>query len=320
MTDHLINYGIDNISVSLGDGKQVFEGKELERMIKKLQIFITHFERVRKYGIPSIFLDQMVKNKTEGKIFETLEELIGFVVATLKSCTNGELTKNYNLGNNPEKRSLPFYFRFDKNPDESELKEIKRLNLNAKFKEDKLSGKFINFDKEDSENFIKVDEEFKNIRFVFSKNSGQQYYEFNIRADVMKKHSSVIVNHDTVSSVRFKNLQSIYSTISYMDFPPFFIEEKNNNISLKTKGKFLDFIIGRGKKGLQIQRYKGLGEMNPGQLWDTTMNPATRTLLQVKSDDEVEAEEIFSILMGDAVEPRRNFIQENALEVKNLDV
>jgi len=84
--------------------------------------------------------------------------------------------------------------------------------------------------------------------------------------------------------------------------------------------ELLRAILDMGKKGLNLQRYKGLGEMNPLQLWETTMNPETRSLLQVKLEDMTGVDEIFTILMGDEVEPRRNFIQEHALEVRRLDV
>ena len=81
-----------------------------------------------------------------------------------------------------------------------------------------------------------------------------------------------------------------------------------------------DYILEQGKTGLQITRFKGLGEMNPEQLWDTTLNPEFRSMLQVQIEDVMEADTLFTLLMGDQVEPRREFIEDNALSVKNLDI
>ncbi len=90
--------------------------------------------------------------------------------------------------------------------------------------------------------------------------------------------------------------------------------------TLRSLDELVDFFIAAGKKGIAVNRYKGLGEMNPDQLWETTMDPAIRTLLQVRAEDHTEADLMFTTLMGDQVEPRRKFIEDNALDVKNLDV
>ena len=101
---------------------------------------------------------------------------------------------------------------------------------------------------------------------------------------------------------------------------PFKLEGEDGGLEFNSLKEMLEHIRNSGKKGMSIQRYKGLGEMNPQQLWETTMDPEKRTLLKVTMEDAVEAEQMFTILMGDAVEPRREFIEKHAPEVRFLDV
>ena len=112
----------------------------------------------------------------------------------------------------------------------------------------------------------------------------------------------------------------IYEPIKEFDNPPFELHNNGDSTTVASKHDLLQAVLNMAKKGFYIQRYKGLGEMNPEQLWETTMDPEVRILLQVNADDQVASEELFTTLMGDEVEPRRQFIQTNALQARNVDV
>jgi DNA gyrase subunit B len=133
-------------------------------------------------------------------------------------------------------------------------------------------------------------------------------------------HSSIIIDENFVTTPEFRELQSLSPALLGLGGPAYKVREKGEEKNFSDTGKLVRYVLDLGKKGLAIQRYKGLGEMNPDQLWKTTMDPEKRTFLQVTIEDVVKADEIFTILMGDAVEPRRAFIQRHALEVRNLDI
>jgi DNA gyrase subunit B len=127
------------------------------------------------------------------------------------------------------------------------------------------------------------------------------------------------IGDDFVASPEYKALYSTYEEIREYAQGPWTIID-GGETALASREELVKHVLDEGKRGVSVQRYKGLGEMNAEELWETTMNPATRTLLQVKLEDEEVAENIFTTLMGDAVEPRRQFIEENALNVRNLDI
>ena len=102
--------------------------------------------------------------------------------------------------------------------------------------------------------------------------------------------------------------------------PPFVVAKESLRETLQSWAELLEYVKREGTRDVNVQRYKGLGEMNAGQLWETTMNAESRTLLRIRLEDAVECETIFSTLMGEDVEARRKFIEENALDVRNLDV
>lgn len=132
--------------------------------------------------------------------------------------------------------------------------------------------------------------------------------------------AKIVIDWELASHVEFIKSVEIHTALVDRLPTPLLLGENGKSEQVTTRDELLERVLLAAKKDLSIQRYKGLGEMNPEQLWETTMNPERRTLLQVKIDDAVETDQIFTILMGDAVEPRRKFIEDNALDVKNLDV
>jgi DNA gyrase subunit B len=137
----------------------------------------------------------------------------------------------------------------------------------------------------------------------------------------------VVIDWNLVDSAEYEELYSIEQDVRSIGPAPYFVRESEKaskgggeEVEIEDADALWEYIDARGRKGMQIQRYKGLGEMNPEQLWETTLDPNTRVMLQVRLDDAVQTDQIFTILMGDQVEPRRQFIETNALNVKNLDI
>jgi len=145
----------------------------------------------------------------------------------------------------------------------------------------------------------------------------------HIIGPVEKSFTPIKIGRGLIYANDYQKCYLTGKSIAKYDLPPFsvYTKEKDTlNETVETKEQLLELLLKEGKKGLSVQRYKGLGEMNPEQLWETTMNPEKRNLLQVKVEDIVDTDEIFTILMGEEVEPRRDFIQNNALEVSTLDI
>jgi DNA gyrase subunit B len=171
----------------------------------------------------------------------------------------------------------------DKKPVEKLLKEIEKLKLKAQAE--------VSFDEEHS------------------------LYQIEFGAPHHQK-----INWALAASADYKRLRLLAKQIEDSNKPPFVVARNGDKATKEKAQDVLSFVMEDAKKDFTITRFKGLGEMNPAQLWETTMNAETRTLLKVKLEDVVEAEKIFTTLMGENVEDRRKFIEDNALDVVNLDI
>jgi len=148
----------------------------------------------------------------------------------------------------------------------------------------------------------------------------EQNFFVDLETDVFGHKMFFRLNKELLNSMEWRELQKKYNELMSSLALPIYVSVESKELKFNSYEDFYDTIIEMSKKGYYIQRYKGLGEMNPQQLWETTLNPANRNLLKVSIEDAISADETFSILMGEQVEPRRKFIHDNALSVKELDV
>jgi DNA gyrase subunit B len=159
---------------------------------------------------------------------------------------------------------------------------------------------------------------FQHVRLMTDEETETPTVHFSVGGNGTGK--KVVISSETLSTYEYRQMAKSFEQLSAFGLPPYTLKHNENSDVVITVDDLIERIYDLAKKGLTISRYKGLGEMNPEQLWETTMDPERRRLLQVKIEDGVGAEELFTVLMGDQVEPRRVFIQDNALEVKNLDI
>jgi DNA gyrase subunit B len=133
-------------------------------------------------------------------------------------------------------------------------------------------------------------------------------------------HYERLLPRDFFASAEYARIAELARTLSGLIGEGAFVQRGESRHDISTFREAIDWLFEHAKRGQTIQRYKGLGEMNPAQLWETTLNPEVRRLMQVRIEDAIAADEVFTTLMGDEVEPRREFIEKNALSVANLDV
>ncbi|NCV53320.1 MAG: DNA topoisomerase (ATP-hydrolyzing) subunit B [Betaproteobacteria bacterium] len=182
----------------------------------------------------------------------------------------------------------------------------------------------INLDSEDAAlsyvEKLKTSSSIENINFDVKKNPNSEKFMIEINQFRHGNLITSILDEEFLLSGDYKQIIKT-STLTKDLIQEIAVISRNEKIAeVKEFKEAVDWLMSEAKLGLNIQRYKGLGEMNPSQLWETTMDPSVRRLLQVKIEDAISADQVFSTLMGDQVEPRRNFIESNALGVNNLDI
>jgi len=162
--------------------------------------------------------------------------------------------------------------------------------------------------------------DYREYSFEISEEDEGNVYQAALTVRTLARTKRFMLRQQFIESMEFVDLRDSWNELEPIMEKSFTYKKDRMEETFQRLPEFVEFVIAEGKRGAVISRYKGLGEMNPEQLWETTMDPENRRLLQVRLDDLAESDQVFSILMGTKVDPRREFVEENALNVRNLDI
>ena len=311
---HLMDQGTEKLEISISKTGEVVSGSNLKHLIDNLFKFEECFNQVVKNNIPKAFLDTAISLDIEDRDFKELEHIIALLIRIAEGLIDNENKNKYSF--KKDNLNLPIKFNNSIKIDIDKKNRLKEFLLEIDGEEGGVSRVKTNHDFEK----IDLNNEIKDISFLIGFEKETEAYNVVFSGSSNGRDFEINLNQEFFNSVMIQNITKIYKPIKANDYPPFVLKNNGEIITVDSKHGLLQAVLEMAKKGMYIQRYKGLGEMNPDQLWETTMDPEVRVLLQVRADDPAGSDLLFDKLMGDPVEPRRKFIEEKALQAKNLDL
>ncbi|MZH46198.1 MAG: DNA topoisomerase (ATP-hydrolyzing) subunit B [Nitrospinae bacterium] len=310
----LMEQGTEKLEITTQKNGHKISGLELNQLINNLYKFEECFEQVVKNNIPQSVLNVLIGLSFKNEAFKSLEQVMQIVIQILDALIDDENRNKYEY----KSQHLNVPVEFDKSIDLNIEKENRLKEFLVEVNRDKPAEVCAIT----SHGFKKIDlnQELKDVFFRLEFDSETAQYEILMFGSNNGRDFQIKFNVEFMESVIFQNILEVYEPIRENDHPPFILNNNGESITVDSKHDLLRAVLSMAKKGIYIQRYKGLGEMNAEQLWETTMDPEVRILLEVRADDLVASEDLFTVLMGEEVEPRREFIQKNALQARNVDV
>jgi len=286
MSEYLIDAAAKNASISDGEGG-VLQSEHLRNLLTKLVAFYEELEHIQRRGDVRLF-EAMLEQPPEAGVFDERAALVAYtdeLAAEMTVRYPGDMAIKVVV----EQEPLPPLLRAVYEPVESDEEPDAGAEIEAPPPQP-------------------------------AEPVGPRPWRAVVISRCEGSERRTIIEQKLLSAPHYVSADETRKHLTQLGDGPFVFQVGETEHSHGARRAMLEALLALGRKGVDIQRYKGLGEMNPDQLWETTMDPDTRTLLEVRIDDTVEADEIFTVLMGDNVEPRREFIELNALNVKNLDV